>query len=496
MSLRIFNTLTGQVEEFVPINPPVVKIYTCGVTVYDDSHVGHGRSLIVFDVFRRFLEHLGYQVKFVRNFTDIDDKIIKRAKEECKDFMEIADKYIARYYEDTLALGVRPADVEPRVTDHIPDIIQFIEKLIRKGYAYATPEGNVYFSIEKFKDYGKLSKRSIEELKTGARVEPGEDKRNPLDFALWKKSKEGEPWWESPWGKGRPGWHTECVVFVLKHLGETIDIHGGGLDLIFPHHENEIAQAEAYTGKPFARYWMHNGLVIVNGQKMSKSLGNYITLKEIYTKYHPDVLRLLVLSVHYRSPLDFSWDKMENAKKIYERIKSAVEDLRVLENLKIFEDNEGGVHPLYETIKETEKEFFKALSDDFKTQIALAKALELISEMNKIKNKAIKEGKISRRDLEAYQSAVNSIKNTLWKVFGILEEFFNPCHKEENQEIKGEEISEKGEKILEILIKVREELRGRKIYELADFIRDKLAEEGIVLEDTPLGTRWKKREQI
>ncbi len=494
MTLKIFNTLSGKLEEFVPLNPPYVKIYTCGVTVYDNSHVGHGRSLIVFDVFRRYLEHLGYKVKFVRNFTDVDDKIINRAKAECKSFMEIADRYIARYYEDMEAIGVKPADVEPRVTDHIPEIIEIIQKLIEKGYAYATPEGNVYFSVEKFKDYGKLSKRSIEELKVGARVEPGEDKKSPLDFALWKRSKAGEPSWESPWGEGRPGWHTECVAFILKHLGETIDIHGGGLDLIFPHHENELAQAEALTGKPFVRYWMHNGLVIVNGQKMSKSLGNFVTLREIYTKYHPDVLRLLVLSVHYRSPLDFSWEKMDATRKVYERIKGAVEDLKALEKLEKFEEDLGGVHPLYSTIKETEEKFFKALSEDFKTQEALAATMELITEMNKIRNEALREGKIGRQTLEAYRAAVNSIKNTLRNIFGLLEDVLPECEvskEPERKKIEGKP-SELDEKLLNLLIEVRQKARKLKMFEIADEIREKLKELGIILEDTPTGTKWKR----
>ena len=493
MTLKLFNTLTGKLEDFAPENPPVVKIYTCGVTVYDDSHVGHGRSLIVFDTFRRYLEHLGYKVKFVRNFTDVDDKIINRAKEECKDFMEIADRYIARYYEDTEAIGVKPANVEPRVTDHIPEIIDIVQKLVEKGYAYATPEGNVYFSVEKFKDYGKLSKRSIDELIAGARVEPGEDKKNPLDFALWKRSKAGEPAWESPWGEGRPGWHTECVAFVFKHLGKTIDIHGGGLDLVFPHHENEIAQAEALTGKPFARYWMHNGLVIVNGQKMSKSLGNFVTLREIYTKYHPDVLRLLVLSVHYRSPLDFSWEKVENTKKVYERIRQAVEDYETLKGLEIYEETEGGLHPLYKIIKETEEKFFKALSEDFKTQEALAAYMELISEMNKIRNEAFKGKRISKQALEAYGSAVNSIKNNLRNIFGLLEDVLPRCPVRKVVERELEAASRVlDEELIKLLIEVRQMAREKKLFDIADRIRDGLKEREIVLEDTPFGTKWKR----
>ena len=396
MSLRIYNTLTGKVEEFVPINPPNVLIYTCGVTVYDDSHVGHGRSLIVFDVFRRFLEHMGYRVKFVRNFTDVDDKIINKAKEECADFMTVAYRYIASYYIDMENIRVRPADVEPRVTEHIKEIVEVIKALIDKGYAYESG-GDVYFSVSAFPEYGTLSKRNIEELEAGARVEPSEKKRNPLDFALWKSAKAGEPAWDSPWGPGRPGWHTECVAMIFKHLGQTIDIHAGGLDLVFPHHENEIAQAEALTGKPFARYWVHNGLVTVGGQKMSKSLGNYITLKEVYSKYHPDILRLLVLFTHYRSPLDFSWEKMEETKRAYERLLNALEDLELLKKLPSYEEK--GTDPLFEKVKETEEAFFQALGEDFNTPQALAVIYNLVSELNKIKNKAFSEGKISLQSI-------------------------------------------------------------------------------------------------
>ena len=493
MSLRIYNTLSGKVEEFVPINPPKVLIYTCGVTVYDESHVGHGRSLIVFDVFRRFLEHLGYQVKFVRNFTDVDDKIINRAKQECTDFMTIADRYIAKYYIDMENIRVRPADVEPRVTEHIQEIIDVIQKLVEKGYAYVV-DGDVYFSVKKFKDYGKLSKRDVEELIAGARIEPSEKKKDPLDFALWKAAKAGEPAWDSPWGKGRPGWHTECVAMIFKHLGETIDIHGGGLDLVFPHHENEIAQAEAITGKPFARYWMHNGLVTVSGQKMSKSLGNYVTLREVYTKYHPDVLRLLVLFTHYRSPLDFSWEKMEETLKAYERLKGAIEDIELLRKLELVEDKEGGTHPLYSYVKEFEENFYASLSDDFNTPEALAQVYKLVSELNKVRNKSFAEGKISKRELEAYEFAAKSLLNTMKKIFGLLEDVYPECKVEKvvERELEAGEVFD--EKLIHILIEARNIARKEKVFKVADYIRDKLKELGIILEDTPAGTRWKKRE--
>ncbi len=491
MSLRIYNTLSGKVEEFVPLDPPKVLIYTCGVTVYDDSHVGHGRSLIVFDTFRRFLEHLGYQVKFVRNFTDVDDKIINRAKEECTDFMTIANRYIASYYRDMEAIGVRPADVEPRVTEHIQEIIEVIKELIDKGYAYESG-GDVYFSVRKFKDYGKLSKRSPEEMEAGARVEPSEKKKDPLDFALWKSAKAGEPSWDSPWGKGRPGWHTECVAMIFKHLGRTIDIHGGGLDLVFPHHENEIAQAEAITGRPFARYWMHNGLVTVGGQKMSKSLGNYVTLKEIYTKYHPDVLRLLVLFTHYRSPLDFSWEKMEETQRAYERLRGAIEDLEILKKLKRV-PAKGGSHPLYDKVKQMEEGFFAALSDDFNTPEALSHVFGLVSELGKIKNRTYSKGEISEDELNAYEYAAKTLLKLMKKIFGLLEDLYPECEVKRVVQKEVEPGQVLDTKLIDLLVEVRTLARQEKQYKIADFIRDRLKEFGIELEDTPAGTRWRKR---
>ncbi|WP_299237552.1 cysteine--tRNA ligase [Sulfurihydrogenibium sp.] len=486
MSLKIYNTLTGKKEDFAPIKPGEVKIYTCGVTVYDYNHVGHGRSLIVFDMIRRYLRYLGYNVIFVRNFTDVDDKIINRAKNECLPFNVIADKFIKEYFDDAEKFRIEPADIEPRVTTHIPDIINFIQKLVDAGYAYEA-DGDVYFSVRKFKEYGKLSKRSIDELLAGARIEPGEKKKDPLDFALWKSAKAGEPYWESPWGKGRPGWHTECCAMIFKHLGETIDIHGGGLDLTFPHHENEIAQAEALTGKPFARYWIHNGLVTVNGQKMSKSLGNYITLKEIYSKYEPDILRLLVLSVHYRSPLDFSWDKMEETKKAYERLKNAIEEAEVLNKLPIEENFEGD---LYNAIQKAQSGFYSAMSDDFNTPEALASLFGLVREMNILRDKAIKHGGISKKALESYKEAAKTLHDIGRDIFGLFDSL-QPCVKQE--EIKSKEKEESiNEDLIQVLIEVREKARKEKQFTIADLIRDKLAEKGIILEDTPFGTKWKK----
>lgn len=489
MSIRIYNTLSGRVEEFVPIDPPHVKIYTCGVTVYDDSHVGHGRSLIVFDTLRRYLEYLGYRVRFVRNFTDVDDKIINKAKQENTDFMTIANRYIARYYIDMENIRVRPADVEPRVTEHIPEIIQLIQRLIEKGHAYESG-GDVYFSIKSFPEYGKLSKRSLEEMEAGARVEPSEKKRDPLDFALWKSAKAGEPAWDSPWGPGRPGWHTECVAMIFKHLGETIDIHGGGLDLIFPHHENEIAQAEAITGKPFARYWIHNGLVTVGGQKMSKSLGNYITLREVYTKYHPDILRLLVLFTHYRSPLDFSWEKMEETKRAYERIKNALLDLEVIKSLPLEEKT----HPtdLYERVKQAQERFFSDLSDDFNTPSALSHIFSLVGDLNRIKNTVFERKFVYRSELEAYKFAVETIRKNLQGIFGLFEDLYQekPVERVVYEELEAGRVLD--DKLIQLLIHVRDMARKEKVYSIADYIRDQLKTLGIVLEDTPAGTRWKR----
>lgn len=487
MGFLLYNTLSAKLEEFVPINPPHVNIYTCGVTVYDDSHVGHGRSLIVFDVFRRYLEKLGYRVKFVRNFTDIDDKIINRANNENRDFMSIANRYIASYYLDMEAINVKPANVEPRVTDHIEEIINIISKLIELKKAYIS-EGDVYFSIDSFEDYGKLSKRNKEELEAGARIEPSEKKKNPLDFALWKASKSNEPGWESPWSYGRPGWHTECVAMIFKHLGESIDIHAGGIDLVFPHHENEIAQAESISGKPFARYWMHNGLVTVAGKKMSKSLGNFITLKDIYQKYHPDVLRLLVLFTHYRSPLDFSFDKMEETKRAYERLKYAIEDLNTLKDIQK-EDKPLSDIDFYELEKNTQESFYKALSEDFNTSLAISYVFNTVGELNRVKTEAFKRGYITKKEFEGYQFLANSIKHTLQDIFGLLEENTYENIKKTLEPASSINISEE---FIEILIKARNLSREEKAFKVADFIRDELLKQGIKLEDTKSGTIWKE----
>ena len=329
MTLRIFNTRTGRKEDFVPIAPPRVGMYVCGVTVYDLSHLGHGRGALVFDVVRRYLAYAGYRVTYVRNYTDIDDKIIKRAAERGVPWQELAETYIREYVVDMTALGVRPADIEPKATDHIREIVDLVAALVEKGKAYAV-DGDVYFRIKAFPAYGELGHRDLEEMLAGARVEVDQRKEDPMDFALWKSSKPGEPWWESPWGPGRPGWHIECSAMAMKHLGPELDLHGGGKDLVFPHHENEIAQTEAVTGRPFVRIWMHNGFVNVNHEKMSKSLGNFFTIRDVLKKFDAEALRFFLLGTHYRSPIDFSDQQLEDATRTLDRIYRLIEEAGTL----------------------------------------------------------------------------------------------------------------------------------------------------------------------
>ncbi len=470
--IKLTDTLTEKKVEFKPLEGKAVKMYVCGPTVYDHAHIGHARSAVVFDVIRRWFEYRGYKVIFVRNYTDIDDKIIKRAKEEGIPWYEVAEKYIASYEEDMKALNVKEPTYKPRVSEHIREIIEMIDGLIEKGYAYES-EGDVYFSVEKFPEYGKLSKRKTEELLAGVRIEPGEKKRNPLDFALWKKSKEGEPGWESPWSYGRPGWHIECSAMSMKYLGETMDIHGGGLDLIFPHHENEIAQSEAYTGKTFARYWVHNGFVMVNREKMSKSLGNFFTVKEILEKFSPDVLRLFLLSTHYRSPIDFSIERLEEAKRSFERLTNFLRIREVIEGLEILEGEGSPVN-----VGAFRKEFEEAMDDDFNTARALGALFELIREANLLKDRALKEGKITKAEKFSLLEALDLVEGAL-KTLGFR--------------LEGER-GEKGieDELIKLLIEVRGELRKKKEFALADLIRDRLKELGIALEDLPTGTVYKR----
>jgi cysteinyl-tRNA synthetase len=498
MPLRIYNTLTGKKEDFVPLHEKRVRMYVCGVTVYDLSHIGHARSTIIFDMIYRYLRYRGYEVTYVRNFTDIDDKIIKRANEEGVDFKTIAEKYINEFNIDMGRFGLEKPSIEPKATEHTKEMIQLISTLIEKGYAYQG-DGDVFFAVEKFKDYGKLSKRNLEEMQAGARVEIDEKKENPLDFALWKASKPGEPFWESPWGKGRPGWHIECSVMSQKYLGETFDIHGGGRDLIFPHHENEIAQSEAATGKPFVRYWIHNGFVNINKEKMSKSLGNILTLKEIFKDWRPEVVRLFLLSHHYRSPVDFSFDSLSEAKsgldRFYTTLNSIQEELnksittKLLPSPSTGEGMGGGVSVIKEcrqALESFKARFEEAMDDDFNTAQALGHFYDLQRYLNILLD--ISKGRPTEEIISMLKQGLDHFSNMGW-IFGLFQEDPETYLREQKKEgLKKLNLSE--EEILK-LIEDRNVARREKNWKRADEIRSALLSKGIVLEDTPSGTQWK-----
>jgi len=464
---------------FEPLDPPTVKMYVCGPTVYDLSHLGHARTYIAFDVIRRYLEFLGYSVIYVVNITDVEDKIIKRAQEKGVSPFEIAEEYTKEYFKDIEALQIKKADINPKVTEHIPDIIEVVKGLIDKGYAYVA-DGDVYFDVLKFHDYGKLSHQSLEELKAGARVEVSEKKKHPADFALWKKSKEGEPSWDSPWGPGRPGWHIECSVMSMKYLGEQLDIHGGGQDLIFPHHENEIAQSEAYTGKkPFAKYWMHTGLVMVRGERMGKSLGNFVTIKELLKKFNAEAIRFFVLSTHYRSPIDFTWERIEQANSSLERLYNTIENIEVAlreSDINYTYNLEGLDLDFYRNLIRDERKFFEAMNSDFNTPLAISALFEVSSHVNSyLRNINKPNGVLLSR---AYKFLMN-----VGEIFGLFSRFkVKPEEKEEYDLI---------EKLVTLIIDIRSEARRRKDWETADKIREKLKELGIFLEDTKEKTIWK-----
>jgi cysteinyl-tRNA synthetase len=464
--VKIYNTLTKRKEEFRPLNGNKVTIYACGPTVYDYFHVGNARVFITFDVVRNYLKYKGYDVKFVQNFTDIDDKMIKRANEEGITVKELGDRFIEEYFKDADALNIKRADVHPRATEHIQDIIEFIKVLIEKGYAYVV-DGDVYFSAKSFPGYGKLSGQNLEELEAGARVEPGEKKRDPMDFALWKAKKPGEPAWPSPWGEGRPGWHIECSVMAVKHLGETIDIHGGGPDLIFPHHENEIAQSEAVTGKPFARFFMHVGYLNINNEKMSKSLGNFFTVREILKEYEAEVLRFLMLSSHYRSPINFSKELMEQSKNALERLYTALYAMEHLEKVTPERPMSPKEEEYLKKQLENKNKFIESMDDDFNTASAIAALFDIVREFNVSLNE------------NSSKEAVKKTKELVLELGGVLGLFskFQPALLDEE---------------IERMIKERQEARKAKNYALADKIRDELKARGIIIEDTPTGTRWRR----
>ncbi|HWR71966.1 MAG TPA: cysteine--tRNA ligase [Nitrospirota bacterium] len=490
--IRLYNTLTGKKEEFIPITRNTVHMYACGVTVYDYSHLGHARGAVAFDVVQRYFRRKGYNVKYVRNFTDVDDKIIKRAHEEGISPAEVARKYIEAYQEDMARLGVGRADIEPKATEHIAEMIQVIKRLIENGHAY-TVDGDVYFRVSSFPGYGKLSKRNLEDLKAGARVEVDERKQDPLDFALWKASKPGEPTWESPWGPGRPGWHIECTAMGFKHLGETFDIHAGGKDLIFPHHENEIAQSEASSGKPFVKYWLHNGFVNINEEKMSKSLGNFFTIRDILDKYDAEIVRLFLLSTHYRSPIDFSDANLKDARAGLDRFYTMKEGItnfltdKKKPPLKAEEVIEAADRPLYRKIIALPQSFEEAMDDDFNTALAIGLLYDLVREVNKF----LSELDQKREDaayciLALAQESFDDVARTLGIFQRKPEEWFKEARLGEHKiTLTVEQIEEH--------IHLRNEARARKDWAEADRIRKALDEAGVVLFDRPGGTVWKPK---
>jgi cysteinyl-tRNA synthetase len=467
--VKIYNSLTKKKQDFKPVEEKKIKMYSCGVTVYDDCHIGHARSLYVFDVICRYLEFKGYKVDFVRNITDIDDKIINKAKQAGVGWKELSGKYIKLYRKDVENLGLRPVDFEPKATENIEDMIVYIKELIDKGYAYKTNSG-VYFEVRKFKGYGRLSGQKIDDIASSGRIESDENKRDPLDFALWKIVQLKEPGWDSPWGRGRPGWHIECSVMSQKYLKrKTLDIHGGGRDLIFPHHENEAAQAESLSGKNFANYWIHHGLLTINSQKMSKSLGNFIKISDVLDKYPANALKLFYLQAHYSSSIDFSWQKMEEAQKAYQHIKISKERL---ENFLKNENQELLLSRPNSKIKNYKQNFIEAMDDDFNMPKGLAVLFDLV---NRINGELAGEAKEKNKNLTYYRQALDQIAS----VFG-----FDFSKKKLEGITKGK---------VEELIAERNFYRNQKQFHKSDQIRSRLLEKGIILEDTKEGTVWRRK---
>lgn len=462
--MRIFNTMSRSKEEFVPVDENEVKIYACGPTVYNYIHIGNARPLCVFDVLRRYLEYRGYNVKFVQNFTDIDDKIINRANEEGSTFEEISKKYIEEFWTDAHGLNFKDATVHPKATENIDEIIDIIKSLEEKGYAYAV-NGDVYFRTLKFKEYGKLSHQPIEDLVSGARIAVGDIKENPLDFALWKGAKEGEPYWESPWGKGRPGWHIECSAMNRKYLGKTIDIHCGGQDLVFPHHENEIAQSECANDCTFSKYWMHNGYINVDNVKMSKSLGNFKTVREIADVYGYEVIRYFLISSHYRSPINYNLEIIEQCKSALERLYTCRESLDfAIKNAAHIDDDVD----LINALNGRREQFIEAMDDDLNTADGLSAIFELVKDINtKILDKAVSE----------------NVCKTAAKVFDELCGVLGILYNRKSNDLDAE---------IEALIEKRQEARKNRDFATADKIRDDLKAQGIILKDTPQGVTWTK----
>jgi len=475
MGLKVYNTLHGKKEEFVPIKEGKVGMYVCGPTVYDTSHIGHARSVVVFDTIFRWFTQLGYEVTYVRNFTDVDDKIIKKSNEIGQDCTTITEKYIDEFHNEMDALNVLRPTVEPKATEHIRHIIDFISMLIDKGKAYHVPGGDVYFSIESFKEYGKLSGRNPDDMRAGARIAVDEKKQSPLDFTLWKPAKPGEPFWESPWGDGRPGWHIECSAMSYEYLGEGFDIHGGGKDLIFPHHENEIAQSEAVFGGQFVKYWIHNGFVDINNEKMSKSLGNFTMIKEVLEKYSPEVIRMFLLSNHYRSPIDYSEDSMKEVSLGLDRIYAFLE--RLLNVGVVVSDTEKGM--LWD-------EFSSAMNEDFNSAKALANIFEAVKKGNRLLDDC------NDTPNEALFSTLGLVYNDIKAAANILGIFLQDPHAFfKTKKDKGVTALAIDSSEIEDLIQQRTDARKNKNFSRADEIRDQLQGMHIVLEDGPQGTTWR-----
>ncbi|MFH0815868.1 MAG: cysteine--tRNA ligase [Methanobacteriota archaeon] len=465
MALKVHNTMTGELEEFAPVNPGRAGMYVCGINTYDNSHMGHAKSAVMFDVVRRHIERRGFAVKYVVNFTDVEDHCIQRANELGITIHDLAKTYIAEYFKDMRALGVRDADVYPIATEHIPEMIAGIQKLIENGHAYEAA-GSVYFSVRRAEEYGKLSHQTLEDMQSSGRVEIEEGKRDPMDFALWKAWKEGEPSWDSPWGKGRPGWHIECSVMSMKYLGETLDVHGGGNELIFPHHENERLQSEALTGKPFSKYWLHGGMLMIDGEEMHKSKGNFFTIKDVLKLYEPGVIRFFLLNTHYRKPIDYSARALDEAKQSLARLRSVGERL---------EGAKTAAHPnqeLWERVKKARADFEASMDEDFNTRGAISAVFEVSRELNK----ALDEGKLCVM-----------AKNEALSLFGEFEKLFGVLARGKDEAADDPQSPE-----VQRLVDEREAARKRRDFKAADAIRDRLKAMGIIVEDAPEGTKWKR----
>lgn len=478
MTIRVYNTLTNKKEEFVPTIPGEASIYVCGVTPYNHPHVGNARPFVTWDVIHRFLEHEGYEVTHVQNFTDVDDKIIKKAQDEGVTWDVIGKRYIKSYFEVMDKLNVRRVHNYPSVSRHMEEIIDMVKTLIEKGHGYEV-DGDVYYRVESFKNYGQLSGRKLEDMVAGARIDVDKRKENPMDFALWKSAKPGEPSWDSPWGKGRPGWHIECSAMSNKYLGASFDFHGGGSDLIFPHHENEIAQSEGATDvHPFVKYWLHNGFITVDEEKMSKSLGNFFMVVDILKEFDPEVLRYFILSTHYRSPLDFSDERLHEAERSLNRLRTAKANLAELGKT-IYGGTNIGSEGIFKRLNQYREEFMEAMRDDFNTSLAISVMFNLAKEINvyhtAVMNKEINaDGKIIEGMTKLFAEFAS--------IIGVLENT--------NEEVESETGLE--DELVGLLIEIRKDARDNKNYALSDKLRDKLAEIGVVIEDTPNGARWKK----